>query len=70
MSRGTIARIVSDRGFGFIKPDEGGNDIFFHQSSLPPGAFDQLREGQAVEYTEEQDPRSNRLRAANVQPVY
>ena len=46
---GTIKRIVQDKGFGFIKPDDGTEDIFFHRSRLEPGAqFEDLREGDEV----------------------
>lgn len=69
MAQGTVARIIMDRGFGFIKPDDGGADIFFHHSSLPEGGFDMLQEGQPVEYETGQDPRSNRPRATNVRPI-
>lgn len=54
--RGTIKRIVRDRGFGFIRPDggdhSGGDDLFFHRSSVSGGGFDTLLEGRAVEYEE------------------
>ncbi len=47
---GKIVRLT-DRGFGFITPDEGGKDLFFHARSLPEGiTFDSLKEGQAVNY--------------------
>src|SRR5439155_717458 len=35
---GTIKRIVRDKGFGFIAPDEGSEDVFFHRSQLGPRA--------------------------------
>lgn len=69
MASGTIVRIVMDRGFGFIKPDDGGSDIFFHHSSLPEGGFDGLQEGQSVEFETGRDPRSDRPRATNVRPI-
>jgi cold shock protein len=46
---GTIKRLVTDKGFGFIAAGDG-NEYFFHQSALPQGMFDQLREGQAVTF--------------------
>ena len=58
MSQGTITRIVGDRGFGFIQPTGGGEDVFFHHSSMPPGTFDNLRKGQSVEYETGRDSRS------------
>ncbi len=51
MARGTIKTIRDDRGFGFITPDDGGRDIFFHSSAVEyPARFDDLREGQRVEF--------------------
>jgi len=66
MPSGTIARIVGDRGFGFIKPDTGGDDVFFHHSSVASGGFDNLQEGQTVEFEMGRDQRSNKARAENV----
>ncbi len=48
MAKGTIAKIM-DRGFGFIKPDEG-EDLFFHRNELEGVEFNDLREGQEVEF--------------------
>ena len=48
---GTIKRIVQDKGFGFITPDDGTEDVFFHRSRLAPRAqFEDLREGDQVEF--------------------
>lgn len=54
---GTIARIVSDRGFGFIKPSDGGDDVFFHARSLEEGLFDSLKEGENVVFDLENGPK-------------
>ncbi len=52
--KGKIARLT-DRGFGFITPDEGGKDLFFHARSLVEGLlYDSLKEGQDVIYDVEQ----------------
>jgi len=48
MAKGTIARLM-DRGFGFIKTEEGG-DLFFHRNELEGVEFNNLREGQEVEF--------------------
>ena len=70
MAEGTIKRIHSDRGFGFIAPDGGNQDLFFHQSAVEGRAFDQLREGQRVEFEAGTDPRNpGRSRAEHVRPV-
>ena len=67
MASGTIKSLVKDRGFGFIQPNGGSNDVFFHTSSLPEGTYDSLVEGQRVEFDVQPDPRdAGRSRAANV----
>ena len=53
---GTIAR-VTDRGFGFITPDEGDKDLFFHARSLSGVEFDELREGDKVTFELEDGPK-------------
>ncbi len=52
MAKGTIARLL-DRGFGFIKAEEGG-DLFFHRNELEGVEFNNLREGQEVEFEKSQ----------------
>ena len=49
MPQGVIKKIVSDRGFGFISQSDGA-DVFFHHSSVLDQGFDNLQEGQSVEY--------------------
>ena len=67
MATGTITRLVRDRGFGFIKASDSDEDIFFHSSSLDQGTFDELTEGQEVEFDAEPDPKQpDRSRAAHV----
>jgi CspA family cold shock protein len=48
MPKGKIKKIVSDRGFGFIEGERG--DLFFHHSEVKGVTFEELREGQTVEY--------------------
>lgn len=70
---GTIARIVSDRGFGFIKPSDGGDDVFFHARSLEEGLFDDLKEGESVTFDLENGPKGpaavNVVRAEGAAPA-
>src|SRR5215470_7815054 len=48
---GTIKKILRDKGFGFITPDDGSDDVFFHRSRLAPKVnFEDLREGEEVEF--------------------
>ena len=56
---GTIKRLVSDKGFGFVAAADG-NEYFFHQSAVQSGGFDQLREGQAVTFEAGQGPKGPR----------
>ncbi|MHB8378210.1 MAG: cold-shock protein [Dehalococcoidia bacterium] len=70
MATGQIKRLVRDRGFGFIQPEGETEDIFFHSSAIAGGMFDQLHEGQNVEFDREPDPRDpKRSRAVNVRVV-
>ena len=63
VANGIIKRLVRDRGFGFIK-DDGGQEWFFHRSSVQAGAFDELNEGQRVSFDEE--PSAKGPRAGNI----
>ena len=56
---GTIKRLVSDKGFGFIAASDG-TEYFFHQSACSGVAFDDLRDGQAVTFEKGQGPKGPR----------
>ena len=62
--RGTIKRLVVEKGFGFVA-DEGGREYFFHQSAS--ASFSSLYEGQAVTFEPGQGPKGPR--AENVKEV-
>ena len=63
--KGTIKRLVTDKNFGFIGPETGDKDVFFHATSLQAGlAFAQLKEGDAVTFEVEQSDKGPR--AVNV----
>lgn len=47
--KGSIVRL-QDKGFGFIKPEDGSKDVFFHASALVELSFDDLREGDIVTF--------------------
>ncbi|MBI3469013.1 MAG: cold shock domain-containing protein [Planctomycetes bacterium] len=68
MPQGTIKKLVSERGFGFIAAS--GQELFFHHSSVQ-GSFDALREGQTVEFEVDSAPNSKGKgpRAVQVKPV-
>jgi len=61
--RGRIKKMVRDRGFGFIRGDDG-KEVFFHRSGLNAAEYDGLNEGDAVEYVVQEGPRG--ARAENV----
>jgi len=66
---GTIVRIASPRGFGFIQ-EQNGNEVFFHASGVVGNTpFDSLQEGQQVSYEKTRDERGRGERAVNVQPA-
>ena len=50
MPRGTVKWFSQDKGYGFITPDEGGEDIFVHFSAIQGSGFRNLEEGEKVTY--------------------
>ncbi len=58
-SKGKIKKMVRDRGFGFIRGDDG-KEVFFHRSGLNAGDYDGLNEGDYVEYVVQEGPRGAR----------
>lgn len=50
MSKGTVKWFNSDKGFGFITPDDGGKDLFVHHSEVKASGGSGLKDGQKVEY--------------------
>jgi CspA family cold shock protein len=57
--RGTIKRLVTDKGFGFIAGTDGV-EYFFHRSACAGGTFDLLREGQSVTFDVGEGPKGPR----------
>lgn len=68
MINGTIKKLVRDRGFGFIE-EPTGQDIFFHASGVRDTPFDDLQEGEPVEYEPETDTKGRGQRAINVRLI-
>ena len=68
MNNGTVKWFNADKGFGFIKNDVSGEDIFVHFSSIVADGYKTLEEGQKVTFDVEPDPKnSSKSRAVNVQ---
>ena len=51
MATGTVKWFNADKGFGFIAPDDGSDDLFVHHSEVKTGGYASLTEGQKVEFT-------------------
>jgi cold shock protein len=51
LSSGTVKWFNDQKGFGFIQPDDGGDDLFIHHSNINADGFRSLQEGQKVEFT-------------------
>jgi len=47
---GTIKKVIKDKGFGFITPDDGGKDLFAHHSSIQMDGYKSLKEAQKVSF--------------------
>ena len=70
-TKGTIKRLVSDKGFGFVAAQDG-TEYFFHQSACTGVRFDELREGQSVSFEKGQGPkgpRAERVHARLARPL-
>ena len=65
---GTVKKIIRDKGYGFIVPDDGSDDVFFHRSSPAPRVrFEDISEGDSVQFEVVDSPKGPR--AANVTVV-
>ena len=69
MAVGTVKWFNETKGFGFIQPDNGGNDVFVHISAVERAGLRGLTEGQKVSYEMETDKRSGKQSAGSLQTV-
>jgi len=69
MSTGVVKWFNPDKGFGFIAPDGGGADVFVHISAVERSGLTGLREGEAVSFEIQTDPRKGKPAAVNLKPV-
>ncbi|HCA26906.1 MAG TPA: cold-shock protein [Betaproteobacteria bacterium] len=67
MATGTVKWFNDSKGFGFITPDDGGDDLFAHFSAIVSTGFKTLKEGQRVSFEITQGPKGKQ--ASNIQPV-
>lgn len=67
MASGTVKFFNAGKGFGFIAPDGGGPDVFVHASALERSGLGELNEGDRVSFEVEEDRRSGKLAATDLQ---
>jgi len=67
MANGTVKWFSSEKGYGFITPEDGTKDLFVHFSGIEGEGYKSLNEGQKVEYTESQGQKGPQ--ATNVRPI-
>jgi CspA family cold shock protein len=66
MATGTVKWFNPSKGFGFIQPDAGGNDVFVHISAVERAGMQSLNDGQKVNYEIVNDKRSGKSSADNL----
>jgi cold shock protein len=69
MPVGKVKWFNSQKGFGFIEPEGGGNDVFVHISAVERAGLSNLAEGQRISYDEQRDPKRGKTSAENIKPV-
>ncbi len=67
MNSGTVKFYNSQKGFGFIQPDDGGKDVFVHATALERAGIRGLVEGQKVSFDTAEDRRTGKIAVDNLQ---
>ena len=67
MTTGVVKWFSSEKGYGFITPDDGSDDVFAHFSNIDSNGYRTLEEGQKVEFEITQGPKG--LQAENIRPL-
>jgi CspA family cold shock protein len=67
MSAGTVKWFNSTKGFGFIEPSNGGQDVFVHISAVERAGMSGLNEGQKVSYELQRDAKSGKMSAEQLE---
>ena len=67
MPTGTVKWFNTQKGYGFIQPDEGGADVFVHITALEKSGLRGLNEGQKITYDIQNDPKKGKAAAVNIQ---
>ena len=66
---GTVKFFNTDKGYGFIRPDDGTRDVFVHVSAVTSSGLGTLNEGQRISFEIEDDKRGKGPKAVNLQPA-
>ena len=69
MATGTVKWFNTEKGYGFIEPEEGGSDVFVHISAVQRSGMDSLAEGQKISYELATDRRTGKQAADNIQAM-
>jgi CspA family cold shock protein len=67
MPQGTVKWFNGEKGYGFIEPDEGGDDLFVHYTGISGSGYKSLEEGEKVSYEASRGKKG--MQAENVTPV-
>ncbi len=69
MANGTVKWFNDQKGYGFIQPDEGGEDVFVHKTAVEKAGMRTLVEGQKVSYEVQRDPKRGKSSAVNLKAI-